>query len=365
MSGRRIDVSATQVIASLLAAVTGAVAASTLGVAGTIIGTAVMSVASTAVAAIYKHYIGTSRERLRKAAESARVSPLMSGGAGAAIRARHRATEPGHTTPTVTATETDAEKTQVLPVVSATQHRWHDADRANGFGRPDEATQLMSSGANGAQGPEDHTQLMSGGSNGARGPEDHTQLLGERSMAGAEAGHAMAGEPTRPAEVRQAGTAGGETRTDGPAATRDGTAHGAQRDGAGGPRWRRPLMLAGVAVGIFLLAMAGITAFEAAAGKPLDAIVAGKHNSGTTVGSVLGGQSAHTVTHRTSPTPTPTPTATPTRASSASPSPTPTTTPTPTPSPTPSPTPASTSGATSAPTPHASARPAATANPAG
>ena len=39
-----------QVIASLLAAVTGAIAASTLGIAGTIIGTAVMSVASTAVA---------------------------------------------------------------------------------------------------------------------------------------------------------------------------------------------------------------------------------------------------------------------------------------------------------------------------
>ena len=35
MDGRRMDVSATQVIASLLAALTGAIAASTLGVAGT------------------------------------------------------------------------------------------------------------------------------------------------------------------------------------------------------------------------------------------------------------------------------------------------------------------------------------------
>jgi hypothetical protein len=365
MSGRRIDVSATQVIASLLAAVTGAVAASTLGVAGTIIGTAVMSVASTAVAAIYKHYIGSSRERLRKAAEAARVSPLMSGGPGAAIRARHRATEPGHTTPTVTATETDAEKTQVLPVVSSTQHRWHDADRANGFGRPDEATQLMSSGANGPPGPEDHTQLMGSGGNGEPGPEDHTRLLGERPAADGETVRAMAGEPTRHAEVRQAGAADDETRADGPAATGNGTADGPQRDGASGPRWRRPLMLAGVAVGIFLLAMAGITAFEAAAGKPLDAIVGGKHNSGTTLGSLVGGQNAHTVTHRTSPTPTPTPTPTRTRASSASPSPTPTTTPTPTSGPTPAPTPTPTSGPTPAPGAGASARPAATANPAG
>lgn len=346
MSGRRIEVSATQVIASLLAAVTGAVAASTLGVAGTIIGTAVMSVASTAVAAIYKHYIGTSRERLRKAAEAARVSPLMSGGTASAIRARHRATEPGRTTRAVTASQTDAEKTQVLPVVSSVQHRWHDADRANGFGRPDDATQFLGDDGDGAP-----------------GPEDQTQLLGGRTATGAEAAHAMAGDPTRPAEV-QAGAAGDETRTDGPAATHGGTGGRPARDAASGPRWRRPLMLAGVAVGIFLLAMAGITAFEALAGKPLDAIVGGKHNSGTTVGSLIGGQNAHTVTHRTSPTPTPTPTSTPTRASSASPSPTPTT-PTPTPSPTPAPTPTPTSGPTPAPSAHASARPAATTGPAG
>ena len=65
MNGRRIDLSATQVIASMLAAVTGAVAASYLGVAGTVVGAAVMSVASTAVASVYKHYLARSRERLR------------------------------------------------------------------------------------------------------------------------------------------------------------------------------------------------------------------------------------------------------------------------------------------------------------
>ena len=43
-SGRRIDVSSVQVVASVMAAVTGALAASFLGVAGTIIGTAMMSV---------------------------------------------------------------------------------------------------------------------------------------------------------------------------------------------------------------------------------------------------------------------------------------------------------------------------------
>ncbi len=68
MSGRRIELSATQVIASMLAAVTGAVAASYAGVGGTVIGVAVMSVASTAGATVYKHYLGRSQERLRSAA---------------------------------------------------------------------------------------------------------------------------------------------------------------------------------------------------------------------------------------------------------------------------------------------------------
>ena len=68
MSGRRIELSATQVTASVLAAVTGAVAASYLGVAGTIIGAAVVSFASTAGTVVYRHYLGQTQEKLRAAA---------------------------------------------------------------------------------------------------------------------------------------------------------------------------------------------------------------------------------------------------------------------------------------------------------
>ena len=75
MDGRRIDLSATQVIASLLAAITGAVAASTLGNRREPSSARpIMSIASTAVASIYKHYLARSRERLRKAAEAARAT---------------------------------------------------------------------------------------------------------------------------------------------------------------------------------------------------------------------------------------------------------------------------------------------------
>jgi hypothetical protein len=71
MSDRRFDMSGQQITASVLAAVTGAVLASYLGVAGTIIGTAVMSVAGTAGTAIYKHYLGRTAGRLKETAKVA------------------------------------------------------------------------------------------------------------------------------------------------------------------------------------------------------------------------------------------------------------------------------------------------------
>ena len=275
MSGRRIDLSATQVIASMLAAVTGAVAASFLGIAGTIIGTAVLSVASTAVAAVYKHYLWRSRERLRAAREAANSAPL---------RHRHHAGGPG---PDMSQARTrtdlsrvaarparpagpDAEETQVLPAITSGPHRWDAADRANGLA--DGATQID------------------------RRP-----------------GHAGPGSP---------GPGAGDEGGDGP------------RD-AGGRRPRpRPLVLAGIALGVFLLAMAGITAFEALVGKPLDAVVGSGHGSGTTIGSIVGGSGGHTVPGHTGPAhPSSSPSPTPRASTSPAASPTPTPSPTPTGSP--------------------------------
>jgi hypothetical protein len=275
MAGRRIDLSATQVIASMLAAVTGAVAASYLGIAGTVVGAAVMSVASTVVASVYKHYIGRSRERLQAAREAARSAPLL---------LQHRTARPG-TDISRAGTRTDlsravtrparpagpdAEETQMLPAVDPGRHRWDLADRANGLA--DGATQIVPR--------PDHD-----------GP-------------GSPAGPATASGDAEPKDAR----------------------------------WRRPrpLVLAGIALGVFLLAMAGITAFEALAGKPLDAIVGNGHGSGTTIGSIVGGSGGQTAPRHTGPLP-PSPSPSPTSPASTSPGPSPT--PTPTPSPTPSPTP--------------------------
>ncbi len=323
MEGRRIEVSATQVIASLLAAVTGAIAASTLGIAGTIIGTAVMSVASTAVASIYKHYLARSQERLRKAAEAARASERAAafrsrhGTVGAHAVTRTSSTDGAHAATRTSSTDAvaDADKTQVFPAVSSAQHRWRDADRANGVGRLDDAP----------------TAIRGVSEERAADVTGEAEVTRERAAG-------VAGYPGQPPSG-----AGDETGQHG--------GNSSAPETAGRPRWRRPLALAGIAVGIFLLAMAGITAFEAIAGKPLDALVGGKHSSGTTIGNLVG-QSPHTASHHTGRSPAPSPSSTPTPSASPSVSPSPSTSPSPAPSPTPTsagtptPTPGTTAGAT-------------------
>jgi hypothetical protein len=90
----------------MLATITGAVAASRLGIAGTIIGAAFMSLASTVGAAIYKHYLGRSKERLRAAAVN--LAPRASANAVAAATARGQQADDPHTAARTAARETSA-----------------------------------------------------------------------------------------------------------------------------------------------------------------------------------------------------------------------------------------------------------------
>ncbi|MDY0813221.1 hypothetical protein SM793_17660, partial [Kitasatospora purpeofusca] len=62
---RRIDLSATQVAASALATVVGAVLASELGVYGTILGAAVVSIGATTGGALFQHLFRRTGEQLR------------------------------------------------------------------------------------------------------------------------------------------------------------------------------------------------------------------------------------------------------------------------------------------------------------
>ena len=73
---RTLDLSVTQVAASALAAVVGAVLASELGVYGTIIGAAVVSTGATVGSALFQHLFRRTGEQLRDLATSAPTRPV-------------------------------------------------------------------------------------------------------------------------------------------------------------------------------------------------------------------------------------------------------------------------------------------------
>lgn len=292
MTGRRIDLSGTQVVASMLAAVTGAIAASYLGIAGTVIGAAVMSVASTAVAAVYKHYLWRGRERLRSAASAARGERAISedrGHAAAYQRTlRPDAQHSGHAAEYQGTVTPETEQTEILPAAELWRQR-QGAMLAARMGVPTRSTR-----------PE---PLL-----------DRDRRLTRD----------VPGTPTRPARA-------GARR------------HGDDRRSRG--KYHRAALLAGSAIGLFLLVMTGITAFEAATGKPIDALIWGRQGTGTTVGSLVSGQhhegarpaSGHASPHPTTAHATRQATATPAASSSPSPISSQIARPTASPRPTPSP----------------------------
>jgi hypothetical protein len=222
----------------MLAALTGAVAASSLGIAGTMIGAGLMSLASTVGAAVYKHYISSGNERLRSAA--ATLAPLLDP-AGA-----HR--DGPHPDGSHAATTRESARLQA---------------------------RTASVGVNDSPEPP-----------AAAGGRTVAQVLASADRDTVDLPPVVPGRPGGP---------GGGERADGGA-----------EPGRRGPRWsrRRWLMLAGTAVGAFVIVMGGITAFEAIAGKPLAAVVWHKHASGTTIGGLVGGGQRHSTPPRHSPSPT-------------------------------------------------------------
>lgn len=274
MSDRHIDITGLQVVASVLATVTGTVAASYLGVAGTIIGAAVMSVASTAGSAVYKHYLGRTAGRLKELKEAAPV---------VAHKAAERMAPSG---------------THTIP------HRHHHSHAGEGVPPP-------------VSQPPAHSRVQ---------------------------------------------------RADG-MPRRDQRADGMPRwdrrwplsllSLLGWPPGRRRWLLGGIAaIGLFAGVVGGITVFEAAAGKPLNAVVWHRGGSGTTVGGIVESRPSHPG-GRPSRTAKPPGTASPTpssgSASSPAPSPAPSSgSPSPAPSGSPFPTPGSSSPAATSPAPLAS-----------
>jgi hypothetical protein len=392
----------------MMAALTGAIAASRLGIAGTIIGAAFMSLASTVGAAVYKHYLARSNERLRAAATN--LAPKASSNAVAAAVLRHHLhldpDETAHLRPDgqavvetrAAADAQPAERTAVAghraggpprpdsadarvgPALAAAARPRRPARPGDGagagaaaaFGRGDfgaaavaadiaaavlgdhstlgHASLGYTAAEHPAAGPAEGDSTTAGlrptadlaeaaDLHPAPGPGNAADLRPTASLRPAADRRNAAG-PDRTARLRAPGSrsaAESGTATAASEADRAAAGRGQNAGGRGRPR-RRWLRLAGVVLGAFVVAMGGVTAVEAIAGKPLETLIWHRAGSGTTIGSVVGHPAPRqpAIVPSNSPAPSQSPSAQPSSTSPGLVSPTPTSTPTPTPTPTPS-----------------------------
>jgi cell division septation protein DedD len=307
-SGRRIDVSSVQVVASVMAAVTGALAASFLGVAGTIIGTAMMSVAGTVGVAVYRYFLDRSREKIHSAA-SAKMPPSARASSVPAVLSRHhQVTQPSRTQPGSQAYRADEAETQVLPALGGTWSDW-----------PDDTRTRNSASVTGQHGTGRHATGRHGSGQHDGGRADAVNGLGL-----------------------------GSSWRDFPAWLRSSTRQGRAR-------WKN---LAGAVLIVFVLAIACITVIEVLVGKPLAAVVSNQPGTGTSISHVLAGPNSAPA-HSRSPAPGSSSSSSPASGHSATSSPS-TSVPA---SSSASPTPAATDSPAHSPSPNVSASATPTASP--
>ncbi|MFT9668270.1 hypothetical protein ACMZ5F_30220 [Streptomyces rhizosphaericola] len=263
---RRIDLSLPQVAGSAVAAVAAAVAASQLGVYGTIAGAGVMSVVATCGGSVFQHFFRRTGEQIREVTvqvthpEGRQVTVRTKETTPAGRRSAERRPEPGPGPGPGPAEDA----TTVLPTVDpgAVPEMAPDAV-------PDtERTQLLRPVAD-----PDRTQAL-----GTVPADDgRTRLL--RPVADPDRTRMMprAGDRTRMlpgAPVHSTGTDGAaaDGAPTGDAFT-EGTTHGTRLRG-----WKRPAL---AAAAVFAVAMGGITVFEVISGNDLSG------GKGTTLGSVV------------------------------------------------------------------------------
>jgi hypothetical protein len=305
MTTRRLSLNSTQVAASVLATLTGAIAASYLGVGGTLTGAAVGSIASTVGSEVYRHYLGRTQERLRGAVVARRYRTV---GRTAASRADPTAAQNrvGVTSQRQSGTAA-ADETEVLPVLRP------------GNTRP---------GAGNARRPLSHNDPL------------HDSPTETFAIAASRAQGSTAQGKTAQGKTAQGSTAGTPGATGRPGGTRLSRRR----------RWLIPLA---ATAGSFLVVLAAISVFEVSVGKPLDAVVWHRHGGGTTLGHIVGGNKTGPAAKHTA-TPSAQPKAPPSTAAPAS---SPTSSP-PTPASPPPPTPGSNTN-TSAANPNTAAAPGA------
>lgn len=115
-----LQLSPVQIIAALLATLTGAILASYLGVGGTLVGAAVGSIASTTGTEVYRHYLRRSQERLQAAGEVLRHRQEPTGQHAARHATGQQAGRYNGRGPD---TSPDAAETQTLPAAASAWQR--------------------------------------------------------------------------------------------------------------------------------------------------------------------------------------------------------------------------------------------------
>ena len=256
MSGRRgLNLSAAQVIASVLATLSAAVAASFLGVAGTLLGAALGSVVSTMGTEIYKHYLQRSEERLRSAGQVLYHSAARTGTgntdaqAGAASGGRHAAYQGSAGQQGVTRQLGNRDVAGQDPANQDTAV-WDR--RQYGTPRDSRETQTIS-----GLGTEWAGAASGGVSNGS--PPNGGPANGGASNGWDGSGNSAAGQH-----------ANGSITPEG--ADGDAAGHGsvwaAITSFFAGLTRRQWLTYGGIAAGLFIVVIAGIVAFQLAVGRP-------------------------------------------------------------------------------------------------
>ncbi|MDK0522747.1 hypothetical protein [Streptomyces sp. ML-6] len=240
---RRIDLSVPQVAGSAVAAVAAAVAASQLGVYGTVLGAGVMSVVATCGGSVFQHFFRRTGEQIREVTVQVK-HPDREVSVHAAESVAGRAPKGARRSPDGTPPGT-LDATAVMRAV----------DAAAGPREADETMLLR--GADGAPVPRDPdgTMLLRhvAGDRNVAGDAERTRMLPAYDGSGAPA----TGRPAVDEEFSEA------------------TTHGTRVRG-----WKRSALGAAV---VFALTMAGITTYELISGSDLSG------GKGTTVGSVVRG----------------------------------------------------------------------------
>ena len=291
-----IELNTVQLVSSMAAAVTGAILTSYLGDGGTILGTAVGAGASTAGFAVYKHYLVRTKEK---------VAPVL-------VEHARQWTPTGSLDTDQNPTRADAAGAAGGPSAADATRVDQAVGYQNGTGRNGNGNGQRTTAADWEQA----RRTAPGWAEPTRadwGPDGTRQ--DQRSAGATRQDHwtpdatrhdlpvtRQDAAPTRTARYGtvQMGASGGSGDPGGPGGPGSGK-HG--RSGSGGfagwlsgrPRW---VLTAGSAAAVFVLALIIITVVELGTGKPIDASVWGRHQSGTT----LGGSSTST---------TPSPTTTP------------------------------------------------------